>query len=86
MTPETFGATFGVASTDIAQVTAWLQDQGFTVASVAKGGRVIQFSWPPPGSLESQAFHTEMHNITVNGEAHISNTIDISVSRKRSRR
>jgi subtilase family serine protease len=77
LTPETFGNSFGAASADVAKVSAWLQDQGFTVDSVSPSNRVIQFSGTT-GQLEA-AFQTEMHHITVNGEAHISNTKDLSV-------
>jgi hypothetical protein len=77
MTPDTFGAAFGIAQSDIAQVNAWLQDQGFTVNSVAKGGRIITFSGTS-GQVET-AFHTEMHRYSVNGEMHMSNSTDISI-------
>ena len=77
MTPDAFGATFGVASGDVAKVAAWLQDSGFAVQPVARGGRILQFSGTT-GQVET-AFQTELHHITVNGEAHISNTKDISV-------
>lgn len=77
MTPEAFGTTFGVSSADISKVNAWLQDAGFSVEAVSPGARVITFSGTA-GQIES-AFHTEIHNITVNGEAHVSNTVDLSV-------
>lgn len=77
MTPVTFGASFGVAASDLAKVTAWLQDQGFSIDAVSPGKRTIQFSGTS-GQVET-AFHTEMHRLTVNGVAHISNTVDLSV-------
>ncbi len=77
LTPQTFGTSFGVASTDVASVKSWLQDSGFSVESVSKSSRFIVFSGTA-GTVES-AFHTEMHTITVNGESHVSNTVDISV-------
>ena len=77
MTPDTFGTYFGVASADIATVSAWLQDSGFTVNSVAKGGRIITFSGTS-GQVES-AFHTEMHQYMINGVMHSSNSKDISI-------
>ena len=77
LTPATFGQYFGAASSDVAKVTAWLQDQGFTVESVAKSNRIVSFS----GSVRQveSAFHTQMNRITVDGESHISNVTDISV-------
>ena len=77
LTPDTFGQNFGVAPADVAAVSAWLSDSGLTVENVSRGGRFITFSGTV-GSVET-AFHTEMHKVTVNGEAHISNTSDVSV-------
>ena len=77
MTPDTFGAAFGVASSDLAKITAWLQDAGFTVEQVTKGSRIIQFGGTA-GQIEA-AFHTEMHHYLVNGETHVANSTDISV-------
>jgi len=77
ITPDDFGAHFGVADADIAQVTAWLQSQGFTVEDVAKSKRLLHFSGTT-GQIE-KAFKTEMHNYQVNGEAHVSNNSEISV-------
>ncbi len=77
LTPESYAQYFGVASADLAKITAWLQDQGFKVDSIGKGDRLISFSGNV-GQVES-AFHTQMNEVTVNGEAHISNTMDIAV-------
>ena len=77
LTPDTFGEYFGVAPADIATVSAWLSDSGLTVDNVSRGGRFITFSGTV-GSVET-AFHTEMHQVTVNGETHISNISDVSV-------
>jgi hypothetical protein len=77
MTPESFGATFGVHPADIAKVSAWLQDQGFSIDKVTKGSRLIQFSGNS-GQVE-KAFHTEMHQYSVDGETKISNSTDISI-------
>ena len=69
LTPDTFGEYFGVAPADIATVSAWLSDSGLTVDNVSRGGRFITFSGTV-GSVET-AFHTEMHQVTVNGETQI---------------
>ena len=76
-TPEQFGQYFGVHDSDIAQVSAWLESQGFTVEDVSKSKRVIHFSGTT-GQLET-AFRTEMHTFQVNGETHVSNNSEISV-------
>jgi len=77
VTPETFGAAFGVESSDIEQVKGWLEQSGFTVNSVSKSGRLIDFSGAS-GAVES-AFHTQMHQYQVKGEMRISNSTDISI-------
>jgi len=77
VTPEAFGAAFGVESSDLSQVTGWLQQSGFTVNSVSKSGRIIDFSGTS-ASVE-KAFHTEMHQYQVNGETRISNATDIAI-------
>ena len=77
VTPEEFGQHFGVADSDIAQVSAWLQSQGFTVDDVAKSKRVLHFSGTV-GQIEN-AFKTQMHSYQWHGETHVSNNSEISV-------
>ena len=76
-TPASFGTFFGVESSDMAKVTGWLQDSGFTVDKVATGGRFIQFSGTS-GQVE-KAFHTEMHSYLSDGQTRISNATAISI-------
>lgn len=73
LTPEQFAAQFGMAQSDLAKVQQWLESQGFTVESVARGGDFITFS----GSVGevNAAFRTEMHQYNVNGELHFANAI-----------
>ena len=78
MTPDEFGAHFGVHDSDIENVKAWLSSQGFTVESVNNSKRAIHFT-ATVGQIE-HAFQTEMHSfIMPNGETHVSNDRDISV-------
>ena len=77
ITPDEFGASFGVADSDIQKINTWLQSQGFSIDSVAKGKRLISFSGTS-GQVEN-AFHTSMHRYAVNGEQHISNSTDLSI-------
>ena len=44
LTPAQFGQLFGMSAADLAQVTAWLQQEGFTVTSVAQSANSISFS------------------------------------------
>jgi subtilase family serine protease len=77
LTPRQFGEQFGVAQQDLDTITAWLESQGFRVTEAATGKRSMEFS----GTARNveQAFHTEMHRYTVNGESHIANNSDISI-------
>ena len=77
LTPAQFGQQFGMSAADLAQVSAWLQQEGFTVTSAAQSGNAISFS----GSVASawRAFQTQIHNYTVNGETHYANSTPISI-------
>ena len=77
LTPDEFGQQFGPALQDIQAITGWLQSQGFTIGSVARSGRWIEFSGTV-AQVES-AFQTQMHTYQVNGESHIGNSSDISI-------
>ena len=77
LTPDEFGARFGLADSDIAQVRSWLEQHGFTVESVSRSKNRISFS----GTVEQveAAFGTEMHYYKVNGETHFAASRDVSV-------
>ena len=77
LTPAQFGQLFGMSAADLAQVSAWLQQEGFTITSVAQSANSINFS----GSVASveKAFQTQIHNYTVNGETHFANSTQISI-------
>jgi subtilase family serine protease len=66
-----------MSAADLAQVSAWLQQEGFTVSSVARSSNSISFS----GSVTSveRAFQTQIHNYSVNGESHYANATTISI-------
>ncbi len=68
------GAQFGPAASDHQVITGWLQQHGFTVNTIYPNGMVIDFSGTA-GQIRT-AFHTEIHNLTVNGVAHIANMSD----------
>ena len=71
LTPEQFGAQFGLASADLTKVSSWLGSQGFTVAQVARGGTFIRFS----GTVAQvdKAFHTSIRRLSLDGEPHFGN-------------
>jgi Pro-kumamolisin, activation domain/Bacterial Ig-like domain (group 3) len=74
LTPEQFGARFGLSSADLAKVSAWLTSQGFTVTEVSRSSTFITFS----GTVAQAqvAFGTQIRNLSLNGEQHISNLTD----------
>ncbi len=74
LTSEQFGARFGLSSSDLANVSSWLTSQGFTITSVAKSSTFITFSGTV-GQVQ-QAFGTTIHNVSLNGEQHITNLTD----------
>jgi hypothetical protein len=74
LSPSQLGAQFGPASSDVATVTNWLRQYGFTINSIAANGMTIDFSGTA-GQVRS-AFHTEIHNLSVGGIAHIANISD----------
>jgi subtilase family serine protease len=74
LTPQQFGAQFGLSSADLATISSWLQSQGFTVTGVANGRTFITFSGTV-GQAE-QAFGTSIHRLKYNGEQHIGNITD----------
>src|SRR5581483_2649389 len=77
LTPEQFADRFGASSSDVAKITAWLQSQGLTVASVARARNYIAVSGAA-SQIES-AFGVEMHRYMVNGELHFANATEPSV-------
>jgi subtilase family serine protease len=74
LTPSEFASQFGVASADVATVTAWLKSHGFTVNGVQPSGLIIDFSGTA-GQVRS-AYHTEIHHLEVNGIQHFANASD----------
>ncbi len=68
---EDVGGCYGVADSDIAAVTGWLQSHGFKIDTVPAGKTMIIFSGTA-GQVRN-TFHTEIHNLYVRGEEHIAN-------------
>ena len=71
LTPEQYADRFGASTSDTAQITAWLQAQGFNVDQVARGRTFITFSGTS-GQVQS-AFGASIHRYQVNGELHYAN-------------
>ncbi len=68
---------YGPDAADVDAVVAWLQKRGLTVNRVAPTGMSIDFAGTP--STIGAAFHTELHNVVLAGEAHVANTTDLAV-------
>jgi len=74
LTPEQIGANYGLAPTDLQIIQKWLESHGFTVNQIYPNHMMIDFSGTAGQIRES--FHTEIHELSVNGEKHISNMSD----------
>ena len=77
LTPEQFGAQFGLSSDDLAKVSNWLTTQGFTVTGVARSSTFITFRGTV--AQAQRAFHTSIHSLNLNGEQRFANTTDIAL-------
>ncbi len=74
LTPDQFGQQFGPSDQDVQAVAAWLRSHGFQIGQVGRGRTVIEFSGT--AAQVQQAFRTEIHKFTVNGEDHWANASD----------
>jgi subtilase family serine protease len=77
LTPAQFAQYFGVATADVNVVTGWLKAQGLTVNGVQASGLMIDFSGT--AGQVSNAFHTSIHNLNVNGASHFGNMSDPAI-------
>jgi hypothetical protein len=74
LTPDEFGAQFGIAEADLQVVTQWLSSQGFTNINVGPGRSVVEFSGTA-GQVRA-AFHTEIHRYRVDSQNHFANSVN----------
>ena len=74
LTPDQVGEEFGPSQTDILTITNWLTSHGLTVSNVTRDHMSVRFSGT--ASQVESAFHTEIHNLQVNGKMHIGNMSD----------
>jgi subtilase family serine protease len=77
LNPDQFAARFGVAEADLAKVKSWLERQGFSVDSVARGRSMIRFSGT--ARQVEGAFSTQMHYYNVEGARHFAPATELSV-------
>jgi subtilase family serine protease len=72
LTPEQYADRFGLNTADIAKVTLWLENSGFSNIEAARSRAWVSFSGTV-GQAEA-AFHTEIHTYVLNGQPHLANT------------
>ncbi len=77
LTPEEYAQRFGASQADVDKITQWLQQQGLTVAAVARGRTWIAFNGT--ASQIEAAFQTELHNYLVDNEMHFANSTEPSI-------
>jgi subtilase family serine protease len=74
LSPEEYGARFGVSAADLARVSSWLRGHGFAVEPATAGRRLVIFSGT--AAQVADTFHTEIHSYAVAGQMHIANAQD----------
>lgn len=77
LTPEQYGARFGLAQSEIDYITSWLASQNLTVDSVGRGLTTLAFSGLVR-DVES-TFGAEIHYYNVDGVKHFANASEPSV-------
>ncbi len=77
LTPDQFGARFGMSDADLAKAEAWLQQQGFAIDGVSRSRDRITFSGT--ASLAESAFGTTLNRYSVRGETKFSPADDVSL-------
>lgn len=77
LSPDQFGALFGLSSKDMERIAKWLQSEGFTIVQTARSRNWIAFS----GTAEQldATFHTEIHRFNIGGETHYANATNVSL-------
>jgi subtilase family serine protease len=74
LTAGEYSQRFGAAPEDIATITGWLSSHGFQVEEASPSRMTINFSGTA-GQIH-EAFHTEIHKLTVGGKSHLANMSD----------
>lgn len=72
LSPDEFADRFGLSASDLETVKAWFEAQGLTVTGIARARTWISLSGT--AVQMEQAFQTELHRYSVNGQAHIVNS------------
>ena len=77
LNPDQFARRFGMAQADLDKVQSWLEQQGFSIDSVARSRNMIRFS----GTVRQveYAFSTQMHYYKIKGEQHFAASSELTV-------
>ncbi len=71
LSPEEFGARFGLSDNDWNQVAAWMRSQGLTVEPPSRGRNWLRFSGT--AGRVGRAFRTEIRRYEADGKLHFAN-------------
>jgi len=74
LTPQEYGARFGVSVSDLQRIAGWLQRHGFRIDEIPVGNRMVIFSGT--AAQAEEAFHPAMHIYEVDGVQHVANALD----------
>jgi len=74
LSPEEYASRFGLNTADIAKVTNWLENNGFSGIQPARSRISVSFSGTV--AQAQAAFHTAIHSYSINGETHFANASD----------
>ena len=69
LTPEQFGARFGISAANETVMRRWLASQGFGNVKLAKSRTAFYFAGTV--AQAQQAFHTRIDSLMVDGERHL---------------
>ncbi|MGA8791431.1 S53 family peptidase, partial [Candidatus Binatus sp.] len=74
LTADEFGQRFGASPRDVDTIAGWLRAHGFRVNYIYPSAMLIDFSGT--AGVVRDAFHTEIHSLSVNGKSHFANMSD----------
>ena len=74
LTPEQYGARFGLNKADLEKVTEWLEQSGFSDVRVSRSRNWVNFSGT--AAQVQAAFRAPLHRYSYRGEEHFANAAD----------
>jgi hypothetical protein len=78
VTPEEFDESFGIAASDMAAVSKWLESAGFVVGNASADARYVAFQGT--AAQVEEVFHTEIHSYrSADGEQHFASVGDVKI-------